>query len=93
MFNEIDGIICLILEGVFYVYFFIVGLIGKIIVVGIVIDGDEVFVIVLFEEKNVVVVFGVVFGFLLNFCVSYVILDEVFKEVCICIQDFCVVLI
>lgn len=83
MLDVVEGIICLILDGVFYVYFDILGCIGKILVGGMLIENDEVFVIVLLEEIGVVVVFGVVFGFFLNFCVSYVIFDVVLIEVCI----------
>lgn len=66
-------------------FLFCVGIIGKIVLFGKVIENDEDFVIEFLEIEGVVVVYGLVFGFGLNFWIFYVMVIEVFEEVCICI--------
>ena len=89
MLNAIDGIICPVPEGAFYVYPSIAGLIGKTSVAGTLISDDEAFATALLEETGVAVVFGAAFGLSPNFRVSYATSDETLKEACTRIQDFC----
>ncbi|MCX7564850.1 pyridoxal phosphate-dependent aminotransferase [Sulfitobacter sp. F26169L] len=87
--NAIDGIVCPVPEGAFYVYPSIAGLIGKTSAAGTVIESDEVFATALLEETGVAVVFGAAFGLSPNFRISYATSDENLKEACKRITAFC----
>jgi aspartate aminotransferase len=87
--NAIDGITCPMPEGAFYVYPSIAGLIGKRTPKGHVIATDEDFAMQLLEETGVAVVFGAAFGLSPNFRVSYATSDELLKDACKRIADFC----
>ena len=89
MLNAVDGIVCPVPEGAFYVYPSIAGLIGKTSAGGTRIDDDEAFATALLEETGVAVVFGAAFGLSPNFRVSYATSDEALREACTRIQDFC----
>ena len=87
--NAIDGIVCPIPEGAFYVYPSIAGLIGKMSAAGTEITNDEVFATALLEETGVAVVFGAAFGLSPNFRISYATSDENLVEACKRITAFC----
>ena len=87
--NAIDGITCPMPEGAFYVYPSIAGLIGKRTSKGHVIATDEDFAMQLLEETGVAVVFGAAFGLSPNFRVSYATSDDLLKDACKRISDFC----
>jgi aspartate aminotransferase len=87
--NAIDGIVCPIPEGAFYVYPSIAGLIGKTSAAGTEITNDEVFATALLEETGVAVVFGAAFGLSPNFRISYATSDENLVEACKRITAFC----
>tara|TARA_R110002020_G_scaffold400596_7_gene610821 strand:+ start:8542 stop:9744 length:1203 start_codon:yes stop_codon:yes gene_type:complete len=87
--NAIDGIVCPIPEGAFYVYPSIAGLIGKTSAAGTEITNDEVFATALLEETGVAVVFGAAFGLSPNFRISYATSDENLAEACKRITAFC----
>ena len=89
MLNAVDGIVCPVPEGAFYVYPSIAGLIGKTSAAGTRIDDDEAFATALLEETGVAVVVGAAFGLSPNFRVSYATSDEALREACTRIQDFC----
>lgn len=78
-----NGLECVMLEGVFYVYLSCVGIFGKKMLFGVIIEIDEDFVCEFLEVEVVVVVYGVVFGLLLFFRIFYVIFMEVLEEVCV----------
>jgi len=90
MLNACEGVICPKPEGAFYVYPDISGCIGKTSAGGTKITDDEVFATALLEETGVAVVFGAAFGLSPNFRVSYATSDEVLKDACTRIQNFCV---
>ena len=87
--NAIDGIVCPVPEGAFYVYPSIAGLIGKTSAAGTEITNDEVFATALLEETGVAVVFGAAFGLSPNFRISYATSDENLVEACKRITAFC----
>ncbi len=87
--NAIDGITCPMPEGAFYVYPSIAGLIGKRTPKGHVITTDEDFAMQLLEETGVAVVFGAAFGLSPNFRVSYATSDQLLKDACKRIVEFC----
>ncbi len=89
MLSDIDGMICPLPDGAFYVYPSIAGLIGKSTPSGTKITNDEVFATALLEDTGVAVVFGAAFGLSPNFRVSYATSDEALKEACTRIQSFC----
>lgn len=89
MLNEAPGITCPTPEGAFYVYPSVAGCIGKTTPKGTKIVDDETFATALLEETGVAVVFGAAFGLSPNFRVSYATSDEVLKDACTRIQDFC----
>jgi aspartate aminotransferase len=93
MLNQATGIRCPKPEGAFYVYPDIAGLIGKATPAGTVITNDEVFATALLGETGVAVVFGAAFGVSPNFRVSYATSDEVLREACTRIQNFCAALV
>ena len=93
MLNDAVGITCPKPEGAFYVYPDISGCIGKTSPAGTKIINDEVFATALLEETGVAVVFGAAFGLSPNFRVSYATADEVLREACGRIQNFCASLI
>ena len=93
MLNQAKGIRCPKPEGAFYVYPDISGCIGKATPAGTVISNDEVFATALLEETGVAVVFGAAFGLSPNFRVSYATSDEVLREACSRIQQFCAALV
>ncbi len=87
--NAIDGMVCPVPEGAFYVYPSIAGLIGKTSKGGTLIENDEIFATALLEETGVAVVFGSAFGLSPNFRISYATSDENLVEACKRITDFC----
>ncbi len=87
--NAIDGIVCPVPEGAFYVYPSIAGLIGKTSPAGTLIENDEVFATALLEETGVAVVFGTAFGLSPNFRISYATSDALLEEACKRITQFC----
>ena len=89
MLNDAPGITCPTPEGAFYVYPSVAGCIGKTTPKGTKIIDDETFATALLEETGVAVVFGAAFGLSPNFRVSYATSDEVLKDACTRIQDFC----
>ena len=89
MLNDAKGVHCPKPEGAFYVYPVIADCIGKTSAGGATIGNDEAFATALLEEKGVAVVFGAAFGLSPNFRVSYATSDEVLREACIRIQEFC----
>lgn len=89
MLNAVDGVECPVPEGAFYVYPSIKGLIGKTSAGGKKIDTDKDFAFALLEETGVAIVFGEAFGLSPYFRVSYAEDDEVLREACRRIQDFC----
>ncbi|SHI77020.1 aspartate aminotransferase [Shimia gijangensis] len=89
MLSEIDGMVCPVPEGAFYVYPSIAELIGKTTPAGTVVENDEAFATALLEEADVAVVFGAAFGLSPNFRVSYATSDEALKTACARIQAFC----
>ena len=93
MLNAARGITCPKPEGAFYVYPDISGCIGKATPGGTVITNDEVFATALLEETGVAVVFGAAFGLSPNFRVSYATSDEILRDACQRIQDFCAALV
>lgn len=90
--DKIFGLMLFVFEGVFYVYIGCVGLIGKCMFKGDVLCDDMVVVVYFLVEVYVFLVFGVVYGLLLFFCILIVILDEILIEVCVCIVKVVVVL-
>jgi aspartate aminotransferase len=89
MLSDIDGMVCPLPDGAFYVYPSIAGLIGKTTPSGTEVINDEVFATALLEDTGVAVVFGAAFGLSPNFRVSYATSDEALKEACTRIQNFC----
>jgi aspartate aminotransferase len=89
MLSDIDGMVCPLPDGAFYVYPSIAGLIGKTTPVGTKITNDEIFATALLEDTGVAVVFGAAFGLSPNFRVSYATSDEALIEACTRIQKFC----
>ncbi|MEM1079911.1 MAG: pyridoxal phosphate-dependent aminotransferase [Pseudomonadota bacterium] len=89
MLNAAEGISCPTPEGAFYVYPSIAGCIGKTSAGGTKIVDDESFASALLEEKGVAVVFGAAFGLSPCFRVSYATSDELLKDACTRIQEFC----
>ena len=87
--NAIDGILCPVPEGAFYVYPSIAGLIGKTSAAGTIITDDAAFATALLDETGVAVVFGAAFGVSPNFRISYATSDEALTEACARIQTFC----
>jgi len=87
--NAIDGIVCPVPEGAFYVYPSIAGLIGKTSAAGTVITDDATFATALLEETGVAVVFGAAFGVSPNFRISYATSDDALTQACARIQTFC----
>ena len=87
--NAIEGVICPVPEGAFYVYPSIAGLIGKTSAAGTLIENDETFATALLEETGVAVVFGAAFGLSPNFRISYATSDENLIEACKRITAFC----
>ena len=87
--NEIEGIVCPVPEGAFYVYPSIAGLIGRRTPEGEVIGDDETFARALLAAEGVAVVFGAAFGGSPNFRISYAASDAVLAEACTRIGRFC----
>ncbi len=87
--NGIEGISCPTPDGAFYVYPSIKSLIGKRSPSGQRIDNDEVFATELLQQQGVAVVFGAAFGLSPNFRVSYATSDNILREACARIKNFC----
>ena len=87
--NDIDGIGCPTPEGAFYVYPSIAGLIGKTSKGGASIGTDEAFATALLDETGVAIVFGAAFGLSPAFRVSYAASDEMLRDACARIAEFC----
>jgi aspartate aminotransferase len=89
MLNQADGVTCPTPQGAFYVYPSIAGCLGKTSRGGIRIEDDEAFATALLEETGAAVVFGAAFGLSPNFRVSYAAADDLLRDACARIQDFC----
>ncbi len=89
MLNDCPGITCPTPDGAFYVYPSIKDCIGKTSAAGTEIINDEAFATALLEETGVAVVFGAAFGLSPNFRVSYAESDDVLREACSRIKQFC----
>ena len=87
--NKADGLQCGTPEGAFYVYPNCAGVIGKTTPAGTKISTDQDFTTALLEEKLVAAVFGEAFGMSPAFRVSYATSDDLLKEACKRIQEFC----
>ena len=87
--NAAEGVVCPVPDGAFYVYPSIAGCIGKTSQGGVKIENDEAFSRSLLEETGIAVVFGAAFGASPAFRVSYAAADDVLKEACNRIQQFC----
>ena len=87
--NKADGLQCATPEGAFYVYPNCAGVIGKTSPAGTRIETDQDFTTALLEEKLVAAVFGEAFGMSPAFRVSYATSDDLLKEACKRIQEFC----
>ena len=87
--NAAEGVTCPVPEGAFYVYPSIAGCLGKTSRGGRTITDDEAFATALLEETGAAVVFGAAFGLSPNFRVSYAAADDLLRDACTRIQDFC----
>ncbi len=87
--NAAAGITCPVPEGAFYVYPSIAGCLGKTSRGGRRITDDEAFATALLEETGAAVVFGAAFGLSPHFRVSYAAADDLLRDACARIQDFC----
>ena len=87
--NHIEGILCPVPEGAFYVYPDISSLMGKKTQNGKVISSDQDFCTFLLEEVGVAVVFGSAFGLSPNFRISYATSDGLLEDACERIKKFC----
>ena len=92
MLNKASGISCPLPEGAFYAYPSIDGCIGRRSPGGRLIETDEDFATALLQETGVAVVFGAAFGLSPCFRVSYAASDEMLKQACTRIQEFCAAL-
>lgn len=93
MLNTIDGIVCPMPEGAFYVYPSIAGLIGKKTPDGKVIESDLDFCTYILEAEGVAAVHGEAFGLSPHFRVSYATSDEALIEACKRIKRACEALV
>jgi aspartate aminotransferase len=87
--NAAEGVTCPVPEGAFYVYPSIAGCLGKTSRGGRNITDDEAFATALLEEAGAAVVFGAAFGLSPHFRVSYAAADDLLRDACARIQDFC----
>jgi aspartate aminotransferase len=87
--NAAEGVTCPVPEGAFYVYPSIAGCLGKTSRGGRKITDDEAFATALLEETGAAVVFGAAFGLSPHFRVSYAAADDLLRDACARIQDFC----
>jgi aspartate aminotransferase len=87
--NAAPGVTCPVPEGAFYVYPSIAGCLGKTSRGGRRITDDEAFATALLEETGAAVVFGAAFGLSPHFRVSYAAADDLLRDACARIQDFC----
>ena len=87
--NAAEGVTCPVPEGAFYVYPSIAGCLGKTSRGGRRITDDEAFATALLEETGAAVVFGAAFGLSPHFRVSYAASDDLLRDACARIQDFC----
>jgi aspartate aminotransferase len=87
--NAAEGVTCPVPEGAFYVYPSIAGCLGKTSRGGRQITDDEAFATALLEETGAAVVFGAAFGLSPHFRVSYAAADDLLRDACARIQDFC----
>ena len=87
--NKIDGVSCVMPEGVFYVFPNCSGIIGKKTKNGKILDNDEDVVTALLEDAGVAVVQGSAFGLEGYFRISYATSDELLSSACNRISEFC----
>jgi len=87
--NAAEGVACPMPEGAFYVYPSITGCLGKTSRGGTRIKDDETFASALLQETGAAVVFGAAFGLSPHFRVSYAAADDLLRDACARIQDFC----
>jgi aspartate aminotransferase len=87
--NAAEGVTCPAPEGAFYVYPSIAGCLGKTSRGGRKITDDQAFATALLEETGAAVVFGAAFGLSPHFRVSYAAADDLLRDACTRIQDFC----
>jgi len=89
MLNECAGITCMKPQGAFYVYPSCAGVLGKTTPKGVKINNDFDFANALLDEKLVAVVPGSAFGLAPYFRISYATSDDILKDACQRIKDFC----
>ena len=87
--NATEGITCPVPEGAFYVYPSIAGCLGRTSSGGTRITDDEAFATALLEETGAAVVFGAAFGLSPNFRVSYAASEDLLRDACERIGNFC----
>ena len=87
--NAAPGVSCPVPEGAFYVYPSVAGCIGRTSRGGRRITDDEAFATALLEETGAAVVFGAAFGLSPHFRVSYAAADDLLRDACARIQEFC----
>lgn len=87
--NAIDGIVCPVPEGAFYIYPSCGAFLGKTSPAGQVIETDEDFCMSLLAEQGVATVHGTAFGLGPNFRVSYAASDADLAESARRIAAFC----
>ena len=87
--NAIDGIVCPVPEGAFYIYPSCGAFLGKTSSAGQAIETDEDFCMALLAEKGVATVHGTAFGLGPNFRVSYAASDADLAEGARRIAAFC----
>ena len=89
LLNQAPGITCLKPEGAFYVYPSCAGVLGKVTPAGRTLHTDEDFVTALLEATGVATVHGSAFGLGPHFRISYATSDDVLRESCRRIRQFC----
>jgi len=87
--NATEGITCPVPVGAFYVYPSIAGCLGRTSSGGTRITDDEAFATALLEETGAAVVFGAAFGLSPNFRVSYAASEDLLRDACERIRNFC----
>lgn len=87
--NKIEGIVCPMPEGAFYVYPCCAGVIGKTTPKGKLLETDEDFATALLDAECVSVVHGTAFGLAPYFRISYATSLDQLKEACARIERFC----
>ncbi len=89
MLSEIDGIVCNVPEGAFYLFPSCKDLIGKTTITGEKIKNDVDFSKYLLEDANVAVVPGSAFGLNGYFRISYATSEQQLADACVRMQKSC----